>query len=74
MTSFSDITVVERFWIGGCRREVKIRMNVWTVHRRGVSVVERWPLVKVRLNLTFHGVVVTGCCFSSTGTKRTNKQ
>ena len=34
--------------VGG---EVKISVNVWTVHRdtKKLAVVQRWPLVEVRL-------------------------
>ena len=33
---------------GHCR-EVETRVNVWTVSQKKMAVVERWPLVEVRL-------------------------
>ena len=34
---------------GGHSREVETRVNVWTVRQKKMSVVERWPLMEVRL-------------------------
>ena len=33
---------------GRCR-EVETRVSVWAVRKKKVAIVERWPLVKVRL-------------------------